>query len=100
MTKNPVWNALAAFAYVVLVVQVPTYGQVIFGEPETVLIPIAMLSLFVFSAALMGFIFFYEPVLMLLDGHKKAAMELFLKTLGIFGGIILAFLVLAFVLMH
>ncbi|MDB5224948.1 MAG: hypothetical protein JWO43_570 [Candidatus Adlerbacteria bacterium] len=47
-------------------------------------IPIAMLSLFVFSASVMSYIFLYQPLQLFLDGEKKKAVDLFLKTLAAF----------------
>ena len=86
MTRNPYANAVAAAAYIVLVAMVMTFGRE-FGPDESVFIPIAVLSLFVLSAAVMGFIFFFQPVQMYLDGAKKEAIDLFLKTLATFAGL-------------
>lgn len=44
----------------------------------------------------MGFIFFYQPVQMYLDGEKNAAVNLFLKTVGFFAGITLLLLLVLF----
>lgn len=88
MTKNPFLNALAALGYIVGLVLAVFWGGPILGPEETVLIPMAMLSLFVFSAAAMGYIFLYQPVTMYLDGHKREALDLFLMTLAIFGSAI------------
>jgi hypothetical protein len=43
-----------------------------------------MLSLLVLSVALMAYLFFYQPVLMLIEGQKQKAVKLFLQTVGIF----------------
>jgi hypothetical protein len=84
MTKNPFLNALAASLYIVGVVSFINFLQILGEEPETILIPMAMLSLFVLSAAMMAFLFFFQPVQMYLDGEKKQAVNLFLKTLAVF----------------
>lgn len=86
MTKNPLYNALLAAGYIVLVVSAISMFEGAEG-PETILVPITMLSLFVLSAALMGYLFFYQPAMLYLDGNKTEAVNLFLKTLGFFAGI-------------
>ena len=98
MTRNPYFNALLAAAYIVLVAFVMFYGTDHTGQSPTVLIPIAVLSLFVLSATVMGFIFFYQPIQMFLEGQKKQAVELTLNTIGTFACITLMFLIVAFVI--
>lgn len=88
MTKNPYYNALFASAYIVFVVLLITYGPMFVREkPDTILAPISMLSLLVFSVAFMGYTFIFQPVLMYLDGQKREAVQLFTKTLLVFAGI-------------
>ena len=54
MTRNPFYNALAALGYIILVATVMFYGiKNISHGKDTILIPVAMLSLFSFSAALL-----------------------------------------------
>jgi len=85
MTKNPYQNALLAAAYIVFVVLLISYGPALVRDkPDTILAPMAMLSLLVFSVAFMGYIFFFQPVLMYLDGQKREAVEFFTKTLVAF----------------
>ncbi len=85
MTKNPLYNALLASGYVVLVIScIFGASQLVGNEAESLLFPIAGLSVFVLSAAVMAYIFFYQPVLMLIDGARQAAVKLFLQTVGIF----------------
>jgi hypothetical protein len=84
MSKNPLINACAAVAYIALVASVLFYVPPFINVQESVLIPIAVLSLFVFSAACMGYIFLYQPLQLFLEGHKKESVDLFLKTLGFF----------------
>lgn len=92
MTKNPLLNAIAAACYIVAIVLGIFYGTKAFGEvKDTILIPMAMLSLFVLSAATMGFIFLYQPIQLYFDDKKKEAADLFLKTLGSFALITLLF---------
>ena len=85
MTKNPYQNALLAAAYIVFVVLLISYGPALVRDkPDTILAPMAMLSLLVFSVAFMGYIFFFRPVLMYLNGQKREAVEFFTKTLVTF----------------
>jgi hypothetical protein len=97
MTKNPFINALAATVYISAVATIPFFGKQLFGPGNSFLIPIAMISLFTLSAAVMGFLFLYQPLLLLLDGHKKNAVKLFLQTVASFAGItLIVFLLLYF----
>ncbi len=86
MTKNPFINSLSATAYIAAVASFMFYGKGLFGKGDTIFMPIMMLSLFVLSAAMMGYFFFFQPVRLYLDGEKKQAMDLFLKTIAIFAG--------------
>lgn len=54
-----------------------------------------MLCLLVLSVALMAFLFFYEPVLLLLDDKRPEAVRFFLGTVAIFAGLTAVFLALA-----
>lgn len=86
MTHNPFINALCASLYIALLVSGIFYGSTYFESgPDTVLIPIAMLSLFVFSAATMGYLFLYQPLMLLSEGKKQEAASFFLRTLLMFG---------------
>ncbi|TSC69002.1 MAG: Uncharacterized protein G01um101466_240 [Parcubacteria group bacterium Gr01-1014_66] len=90
MTKNSFVNALVASLYITLVASVLYYGPKIgpqAGAKDTVVVPIAILSLFVLSAAIMGYLFFYQPIRMYVDGEKQKAVHLFLSTVAIFAGI-------------
>ena len=97
MTKNPFYNALTALGYIILVATVMFYGiRNIAHEKDTVLIPIAMLSLFSFSAAVMGYTFLSSPLQLYLDGKKKEAVKLITQTIAIFGVITAIALTLLF----
>ncbi len=93
MTKNPFLNAIAATAYIALIASFLFYGTKHIGPVESVFIPITMLSLFVLSAAVMAFVFCYQPIQLFLEGQKKEATNLFLKTLGSFAAITIFWLV-------
>ena len=97
MTRNPYINALLAGGYIVLVVLLITYGPAFVREkPDTILAPMAMLSLLVLSAALMAYLFFLQPVLMYVEGKRREAVELFMKTLGAFAVITCVIVAIAF----
>ncbi|MCC7522684.1 hypothetical protein IT407_02710 [Candidatus Uhrbacteria bacterium] len=91
-------NALGTALYVALVASFLTYVPPMFFSKaeDTVLIPIAMLLLFVLSASITGSLVVGRPVLWYLDGKKKEAVSLFMMTLGfLFLTTIVAFAVLA-----
>ena len=97
MSRNPYINALLAGLYIIFVVLLITYGPAyVRDKPDTILAPMAMLSLLVFSVALMGYLFFLQPVQMFLEGQKVEAVELFTKTLGAFAVITGIVLIVAF----
>lgn len=100
MTKNPVINALTALGYISLVASVMFFGTKLAGSKpdDSVLAPIAFISLFTLSAAVMGYIFLSNPLQLYLDGKKKEGINLFVKTLGIFGVITAAVLSIVFFL--
>lgn len=93
MTKNPVLNSFAATIYIVLVVSLLNFTTMNESTPDSdsasIIIPIMMLSLFTLSAAVMAYIFGYQPLMLYLDGKKEQGVKLFLQTLGIFACITL-----------
>ncbi len=89
MSTNPVLNALAASVYITAIVSFLSYMPKLVGPSEGIIVPIMMLSLFVFSAATMGYLFLAKPVELYLDGKRKEGVSLFLKTLFSFGAITL-----------
>ena len=96
MTRSPFINAGAAFVYIALIVNGIFYFAQAGGPEDTIIIPITMLSLLVLSVATMGYLFFYQPVLLLLAGKHKEGVTLFLHTLGIFACIIVVLLAILF----
>ena len=88
MTKNPYINAFCSLGYIVLVGLVMNFiSHTQNNKPDTFLAPVAILSLLTLSAALMGYFFLYQPVLLYLDGKKKQATSLFMQTVLVFAGI-------------
>ena len=86
MTKNPLYNALAASGYIILLVSAMNFESKIQMDENVAsfIMPIIMLSLFTLSAAVMGYIFCYQPLRLFLEGEKEKAVKLFVKTVGIF----------------
>ena len=86
--KHAFLLALGEGVYITLVALLMSTVQKLFGgKPDpTVIAPIAILLLFVISAAISGALILGRPVMLYLDGKKKDALQLF--------GFILAWLVL------
>lgn len=85
MTKNPIINALSASAYIIIGVTVMHYvTQPLRNKPDTFFAPIVMLSLLTLSVAVMAYLFFYQPLMLFIDGKKTDAVNLFIKTVGVF----------------
>ena len=86
MKNNPAVHSLGhaalVVAYVSLVVWIMNNGEHWFKQEQTILGPIAILLLFVFSAAVAGSLVLGRPVMMYLDGQKKEALNFFGLTLG------------------
>jgi hypothetical protein len=98
MTKNPIINALGSFLYISLIAAFfYLANHFLSSKPDnSFLAPIAMLSLFTLSAAVMGYLFLYQPLQLYFDGKKKAAIDLFLRTVASFAVITLIVLGLLF----
>ena len=95
MTTNPFYNALFAIAYIIVLVTTAFFGPQLLGAPQqSVFYPMLALSVLVLSVALMAYLFFYQPLVLLLDGKREKALTLFLNTVGIFA---LAIVTLLFV---
>lgn len=96
MTKNPLLNALSASGYILVIVSIfNLLSHNLRDKPDTFGAPLTMLSLFTLSAAIMAYIFLYQPVLLFIEGKKKQAVNLFVRTVGIFAfftGVILVLL--------
>lgn len=95
ITKTATINALATAGYIALVGSFLHYAPKIFNAPpdtpDTLFVPIAMLSLLVLSAAITGYLIFGEPIFWYLDGKKKEALSLLTQTLAILSVITLIF---------
>ena len=99
MSKNPFINALGAAGYIsLLATSVFTMPKYITDNELGMMAPILFLSLFVISAALMGYLFVYPSARLLVEGKQAEATKLFLTTLFSFAGIILT-IILAWLLL-
>lgn len=98
MTKNPFLNALAATAYITVIASIPSFASKMNIPEGGIMIPIFFLSLFVLSAALMGYFFVYQPIVLIIEGKQKEAVGLFLKTVAAFASITVAIILLWFLL--
>jgi hypothetical protein len=97
MSKNPIVNSLSASAYIILVVSVMTFvTQPLKDKPDSFFAPITVLFVLTLSVAVMAYMFFYQPLLLFIEGKKKEAVNLFVKTVGIFAAITVVVLILLF----
>jgi hypothetical protein len=95
MRWNPFINAGAAAAYIALIAAFMRFIESVRHDtPDTIFDGMGFLSLFVFSAAVMAFLFFYRPVMLLIENRMKEGVAFFLKTLATFGVITILLLVL------
>jgi len=99
MTTNPFYNALFAIAYIIVLVTVMFVGPSFLssGPDQSIFYPILALALLVLSVALMAYLFFYQPLMLIIDGKRDEAVRLFLQTVGIFAAAIVALLLIFFV---
>ncbi len=89
-------NGLLTVLYVILVALFLSNAKMLFGETDTLLIPIAMLLLFVFSASLCGALVLGRPILWYVEGMKREAITLFSYT----AAVLFVCAVLVFVIMY
>lgn len=96
MSKNPLLNGLVSSAYIFVLVLFLDYGMRTSRVSETFVVPVIMISVFTFSAAVMSYLFVYQPLQLYFDGKKKEAITLFLQTTAVFGTITLTIALLFF----
>ena len=90
MRWNPFLNAAGAAVYIWGIgLLIGHIARLHHDTPDNMVGSIAALSLLVFSAAVMGFLFFYRPAVLLVENKRDEAVSFFLKTLGTFGVITL-----------
>lgn len=81
--KRAFIDALGTTLYIILIVLFIFSMQMFSAKTGNILIPIAMLLLFVSSAAITGFLVFGKPIMLYIDGKKKEAITLLGYTIGI-----------------
>lgn len=85
MSKNPFLNALGAVGYIFLVVFIINFLSTTLGnKPDTAFAPVLALSLLTLSVVVMAILFFYRPLMIFIEGQKKEAVLLFVRTVGVF----------------
>jgi membrane protease YdiL (CAAX protease family) len=95
--KKPFVHALLAALYIVgIVLTINFVGSALKSQNETLIIPMTMLSLFVLSVAVMGYLFLSEPLRLFLENRKPEAVTFFAKTVAIFAGFVVIFTILIF----
>lgn len=97
MSKNPLINALCASGYIILVVTIFTFiSQTQRNKPDTFLAPATILFLLTLSVAVMAYLFFYQPLQLFIEGKKKNAVNLFVRTVGFFAAFTAVVVILLF----
>ena len=82
--KRAFIDSIGTTTYIILVASFMFSLQSLFSEKEDIIIiPVAMLLLFVSSAAITGFLVFGKPVMLYIDGKKREAVSLLVYTIGI-----------------
>lgn len=95
--KKPFLRALGVALYIVGIVLVTQFAtSFLKNQNETIIIPMTMLSLFVLSAAVVGYLFLSEPLYLLVENRKKEAIVFFAKTVGFFACFVALFTILIF----
>lgn len=84
MKTNPLFNALAAGTYILMVVGVIYALQSPNTPDKGILAPLFLLGLFTLSAAVMAFLFFFQPFKLYFENRQKDALAYFMKTLWYF----------------
>ncbi|MCC6448173.1 MAG: hypothetical protein IT215_05765 [Chitinophagaceae bacterium] len=85
--KKPIIYSFSAVLYIIVIAFVMnSLSERLPGK--TMVAPMIMLSLFVLSAAIMGFLFFSEPLYLYMNNKKKEAISFFFKTIGCFAGFV------------
>lgn len=80
MTQSPYTHALLAIAYILLVASSVTALARATEGRDNFMTPVLVLSLLVLSVSVMAFLFFYRPVVLLLDGKRREAVSFFART--------------------
>jgi hypothetical protein len=82
LAKQSLAYSLGVVIYIFLVAWLMSNGDKLFGKVDNVLSGVAVLLVFVLSAAVTGSLVFGKPILMYLDGKRKEAVKMLGYTLG------------------
>jgi len=97
--KKPFIHALLATLYIVAIVLAGQFiGGALNNRADTIIIPMAMLGLFVLSAAVMGYLFLSESLYLLFENRKQEAVSFFVKVVGFFACFLVVFTILMFII--
>jgi len=96
MLKKPIVNATFALIYIAGIALFMFYGTKYAPKEDTFLAPVAMISLFTLSAAVMGYLFCYQPLVLYFDGKKHQAVNYFFTTVAVFAAYTFILLVALF----
>lgn len=92
MIKKSFYSAIIAAGYISFIVSGISWITSLPHSPQdNIFIPMGMLAMLVLSVAIMAFLFFYEPMLLFIDGKRKEAVKQFAGTVIIFAVLALAF---------
>lgn len=96
--NNPYIRAAAASAYIGVIALFFMFAPRLESIEDTPLAPVVMLSLLTLSVSIMGFLFFYQPLCLVLDGKRTEAVRFFATTVGAFAVITALWLMVAVLL--
>ena len=95
--KKPFLRALGAALYIVgIVFVIQAATSFLKDQNESIIIPMTMLSLFVLSVAVMGYLFLSEPLFLLTENRKQEAIIFFTKEVGFFACFVALFAIILF----
>lgn len=98
MTANPFAHAIVAAGYISILVTVLFNAQTFSDQELGMIAPIMFLSTLVFSVSLMGYLFFYQPVRLLIESKQEEAAKFLLTTVAAFAGITVAVVAVWFII--
>lgn len=86
---NPIIHGIAASGYILLVVGVMNAVTKVVDDSKgfNFLAMVLFISMFTLSAAVMAYLFGYQPVHLYFEGKKEVAVRFFLKTTVVFAGV-------------
>jgi len=78
LIKSAAINSFGVLVYVALIATLMHFIEKILGDtPDTIFAPIAVLLLFVTSAAITGYLVVGQPIMLFLEGKKAEAVKQF-----------------------